>query len=188
MALSLCVHCINRRWHVDSTPSPARDFAQLREAPMEINLTRRLFLRLSATTALVGGPFATLSAAWAQEPIEEITWALPVGQRHDVRAARLEHLCRRHHVAGAGRPARLRRRPVADAGRGRIRGAGRSDDLQIHAAQGRHLRRRQPAHRRRHRRHLPVPHEPGFRLAARGLLLLRRLRRGDGAEARSPSS
>src|SRR5215207_10732544 len=44
---------------------------------MEINLTRRLFLRLSATTALVGGPFATLSAAWAQEPIEEITWALP---------------------------------------------------------------------------------------------------------------
>ena len=44
---------------------------------MEINLTRRLFLRLSATTALVGGPFAALSAARAQEPIEEITWALP---------------------------------------------------------------------------------------------------------------
>ena len=49
-------------------------------------------------------------------PIEEITWALP-RQRHHVRAARLEHLRRRHHVARAGGAARLRRRSGADARR-----------------------------------------------------------------------
>jgi peptide/nickel transport system substrate-binding protein len=44
---------------------------------MNIHLTRRLFLRLSATTAFAGGAILRLPAAWAEEAIDEITWALP---------------------------------------------------------------------------------------------------------------
>src|SRR5215204_1315315 len=44
---------------------------------MEMTLTRRRFLGASATFILAASHFSKLSAAWAQEPIEEITWALP---------------------------------------------------------------------------------------------------------------
>ena len=44
---------------------------------MQRNLTRRLFLGLSAACALASGLAVNSTAAQAQEQIEEITWALP---------------------------------------------------------------------------------------------------------------
>jgi peptide/nickel transport system substrate-binding protein len=44
---------------------------------MNFDLTRRLFLYGSATSVFAAGVLARLQAATAQEPIEEITWALP---------------------------------------------------------------------------------------------------------------